>query len=315
MADEPLPVAKGDNAGDPPVAAAHRTGHLGPEALLGRLQVFGVDGKDPGDPVGPDSWLSPTATFSSGLRGVSGQRTAGGRKLIGGLLAGVCHQTRSIYRLRNIVAAVIPHASLTLPLPERGLLESMERKPLRGFPGRERRARLGRTLLPGLDAARARVVPPPRLAAAAVLQGLVAACALHEEDHVLDRVRSPGHLVGAGEEFDATQNSGHNRLETTRSHPLGDLDHDPGRPSRLLSHQHRSGGHPVQFLAGAGGAHFTAAGGHPAPPPAALCAKRIKGRTGSGRPQGHPWGPPQIRTCRFPASGSSKHGFATRKPR
>ncbi len=30
----------------------------------------------------------------------------------------------------------------------------------------------------------------------------------------------------------------------------------------------------------------------------------------SGRPSGCPPGPPQIRTCRFPASGSSRHGFA-----
>jgi hypothetical protein len=33
-------------------------------------------------------------------------------------------------------------------------------------------------------------------------------------------------------------------------------------------------------------------------------------RRGSGRPAGRPAGPPRIRTCRFPASGSSAHGFA-----
>jgi hypothetical protein len=32
----------------------------------------------------------------------------------------------------------------------------------------------------------------------------------------------------------------------------------------------------------------------------------------SGRPGGCPPGPPQSRTCRFPASGSSGQGFATR---
>jgi hypothetical protein len=34
---------------------------------------------------------------------------------------------------------------------------------------------------------------------------------------------------------------------------------------------------------------------------------------GSGRPSGYPPGPPQIRTCGFPASGSSSQGFATRR--
>jgi hypothetical protein len=33
----------------------------------------------------------------------------------------------------------------------------------------------------------------------------------------------------------------------------------------------------------------------------------------SGSPAGHPAGPPRIRTCRFPASGSSSVGFARRR--
>ena len=41
-------------------------------------------------------------------------------------------------------------------------------------------------------------------------------------------------------------------------------------------------------------------------------ATSLWNQPGSGSPAGRPAGPPQIRTCRFPASGSSKSSFARR---